>query len=191
VKIGYAADWSEYFGYHPQDGSGDVFFHLDPLWSDDEIDFIGIDNYMPIADWRDGDAHLDAEAGSIYELDYLRSNIEGGEGYDWYYRDPEERNLQIRTPIEDGAYDEPWVYRVKDIRNWWSNLHFDRIGGVKEATSSAWVPGSKPVWFTELGCAAIDKGPNQPNKFLDPKSSESSLPYHSSGRRDGPDRSRA
>jgi hypothetical protein len=24
VKIGYAADWSEYFGYQPQDGSGDV-----------------------------------------------------------------------------------------------------------------------------------------------------------------------
>ena len=49
-KIGYAADWSEYFGYHPQDGSGDVFFHLDPLWSDPEIDFIGIDNYMPLSD---------------------------------------------------------------------------------------------------------------------------------------------
>jgi hypothetical protein len=31
TKLGYAADWSEYFGHHPQDGSGDVFFHLDPL----------------------------------------------------------------------------------------------------------------------------------------------------------------
>lgn len=25
TKIGYAADWSEYFGHHPQDGSGDVY----------------------------------------------------------------------------------------------------------------------------------------------------------------------
>jgi hypothetical protein len=38
---------SEYFGHQPGDDSGDVFFHLDPLWSDPEIDFVGIDNYMP------------------------------------------------------------------------------------------------------------------------------------------------
>lgn len=48
TKIGYAADWSEYFGHQPGDGSGDVFFHLDPLWADPEIDLIGIDNYMPL-----------------------------------------------------------------------------------------------------------------------------------------------
>ncbi|WP_457774687.1 baseplate multidomain protein megatron [Phycobium rhodophyticola] len=40
------------------------------------------------------------------------------------------------------------------------------------------------AWVDELGCAAIDKGTNQPNKFLDPKSSESALPYFSSGFRD-------
>ncbi len=60
TAISYAADWSEYFGHHPQDGSGDVFFHLDPLWADDNIDFVGIDNYMPLSDWRDGLDHLDA-----------------------------------------------------------------------------------------------------------------------------------
>ena len=70
---------------HPQDGSGDVYFHLDPLWADANIDFIGIDNYMPLSDWRDGLDHADAEWGSIYNLDYLMANIEGGEGYDWYY----------------------------------------------------------------------------------------------------------
>ena len=59
TKIGYAGDWSEYFGHHPSDGSGDVFFHLDPLWSDANIDFVGIDNYMPISDWRDGWDHLE------------------------------------------------------------------------------------------------------------------------------------
>ncbi len=46
------------------------------------------------------------------------------------------------------------------------------------------MPGAKPIWFTELGCAAIDKGTNQPNKFLDAKSSESGLPAYSSGMRD-------
>ncbi|QGX98752.1 hypothetical protein EI983_10910 [Roseovarius faecimaris] len=40
------------------------------------------------------------------------------------------------------------------------------------------------AWVDEYGCAAIDKGTNQPNKFLDPKSSESRLPYHSNGRQD-------
>ena len=63
TKIGYAADWSEYFGHHPQDGSGDVYFHLDPLWSDANIDFVGIDNYLPLSDWRDGFDHADALEG--------------------------------------------------------------------------------------------------------------------------------
>jgi len=40
------------------------------------------------------------------------------------------------------------------------------------------------AWVDELGCAAIDKGTNQPNKFLDLKSSESSLPNYSNGARD-------
>ena len=29
-KIGYAADWSEYFGHHPADGSGDVYLPSRP-----------------------------------------------------------------------------------------------------------------------------------------------------------------
>ncbi|SEO50897.1 Putative phage tail protein [Salinihabitans flavidus] len=184
VKIGYAADWSEYFGYHPQDGSGDVYFHLDPLWADDAIDFVGIDNYMPLSDWRDGDAHADAVWGTIYNPAYLKANVAGGEGYDWFYHSPEAEAAQICTPITDGAYDEPWVFRHKDIRNWWMNEHHERIGGVRQETPTAWKPQSKPIWFTELGCAAIDKGTNQPNKFLDPKSSESRLPSYSNGRRD-------
>ena len=184
VKVGYAADWSEYFGYHPQDGSGEVFFHLDPLWADPNIDFIGIDNYMPLSDWRDGDTHADADFGAIYNLDYLKSNIAGGEGFDWYYHAPEARDAQLRTPITDGGYDEPWVFRYKDLKSWWASPHYDRPGGQRQDAPTAWQPGSKPIWFTEIGCAAIDKGTNQPNKFLDPKSSESSIPRFSNGRRD-------
>ncbi len=184
TKISYAADWSEYFGYQPQDGSNDRFFHLDPLWADDSIDFIGIDNYMPLSDWRDGDAHADAEVGTIYDLNYLRANVMGGEGYDWFYPSQEARDAQERALIEDGAYNEPWIYRYKDLKSWWENPHYERVDGQRSATPTNWQPGSKPFWFTEMGCAAVDKGTNQPNKFVDPKSSESSLPHYSSGARD-------
>jgi len=181
-RIGYAADWSEYHGYQPA-GTSDKLFHLDPLWADANIDFIGIDNYMPLSDWRDGDDQRDRDAGAIYNLDYLRSNVAGGEGYDWYYHSPEARDAQIRTPITDGE-GEPWVWRYKDIEGWWRNQHHNRVNGQRVAQPTEWVAQSKPIWFTELGCAAIDKGTNQPNKFLDPKSSESQIPHYSNGMRD-------
>ena len=183
VKLTYAADWSEYFGY--RDADGNRYFHLDPLWADPDIDFIGIDNYMPLSDWRDGADHLDAaEWSTIYDPDYLKANVAGGEGFDWFYPDAAARDAQARLPITDGAHDEPWIWRYKDLRAWWENPHHDRVGGVRAAQPSPWHPRSKPIWFTEIGCAAIDKGTNQPNKFLDPKSSESSLPWHSNGQRD-------
>jgi len=185
TTLSYAADWSEYFGHHPQDGSGDVFFHLDPLWADDAIDFVGIDNYMPLSDWRDGLDHLDAAgADAITDLDYLRGNVEGGEGFDWFYASPTDRDAQARTPITDGAAGKPWVFRYKDLRSWWSNAHRNRPGGVESGSTTAWAPESKPIRFTEIGCPAVDRGPNQPNVFYDPKSAESFLPYFSRGWRD-------
>lgn len=186
TKIGYAADWTEYCNHRPNDGSGDVHFHLDDLWADSNIDFVAIDNYMPISDWRGGRLHLDAQAGavSIYDRSYLQGNIEGGELYDWYYASDADRNSQTRTSITDGAYGEPWIFRYKDLRSWWLNQHHDRPGGVRSGSPTGWVPQSKPIWFTEFGCPAIDKGTNQPNVFFDPKSSESFFPYFSTGRRD-------
>lgn len=186
VRIGYAADWSEYHSHRPGDGSNDVFFHLDPLWSDSNIDFIGIDNYFPISDWRDGEQHLDFYEGwrSIYDLGYLESNIESGEAYDWFYASMEDRIAQVRTPINDTAEGKHWVFRQKDVRNWWGNAHYNRPGGVESGTPTAWVPEGKPIVFTELGCPCVDKGPNQPNVFVDPKSSESYTPFFSDGIRD-------
>ena len=186
AKITYAADWSEYFGHHPSDGSGDVFFHLDPLWASPGIDVIGIDNYLPLTDWRDGNNHLDRLTGtaSIYDADYLKSGIAGAEGFDWYYASEAARDNQTRKPITDGAYGKPWVFRNKDLKSWWTNQHFNRSLGIEAGVATAWVPQSKPIWFTEVGCPAIDKGTNQPNTFFDAKSSESSLPYYSSGNRD-------
>lgn len=184
VRIGYAADWSEYFGHHAGDGSGDVHFHLDPLWSHPEIDFVGIDNYMPLADWRYEDDHADAAAGSVYALDYLKSNIAGGEGFDWYYASEADREAQVRTPIVDTAHGEDWIFRVKDLVSWWSSPHHNRPGGVRDATPTAWTPESKQIWFTEIGCPSVDLGVNQPNVFYDERSSEGGLPYFSRGRRD-------
>ncbi|MEL6236331.1 MAG: glycoside hydrolase/phage tail family protein, partial [Pseudomonadota bacterium] len=184
TKISYAADWSEYFSHQPSDGSGDVYHHLDPLWADPAIDFVGIDNYMPLSDWRDAPGHADEDAGSIYDLDYLAGNIVGGEGFDWYYADAAGRAAQTRLPIVDGAYGEDWIFRYKDLVSWWSQPHHDRPGGVRATTATDWVPQAKPIWFTEFGCPAVDKGTNQPNVFWDPKSSESLLPYHSLGTRD-------
>ena len=184
TRIGYAADWSEYFGHHPDDGSGDIFFHLDPLWSSPAIDFVGIDNYMPLSDWRDGASHADAAAGSIYDLDYLRSNVARGEGFDWYYAHAAGRDAQDRIPISDTGYGEDWIFRYKDLVNWWSRPHVNRPGGVRASSATEWQPKSKPIWFTELGCPAVNKGTNQPNVFHDPKSSESFFPYYSSGSRD-------
>lgn len=186
TDFGYAADWSEYFGHQPGDGSGDVFFHLDPLWADPKIDFVGIDNYMPLSDWRDGFEHADAAEGwpAIYDRAYLQGNIAGGEGYDWFYASAADRSAQVRTPITDGAAAKPWVFRYKDLRAWWSNAHYNRPGGVEAGTPTAWAPQSKPIWFTELGCPAIDRGTNQPNVFFDPKSSESFTPHFSRGWRD-------
>ena len=123
VRITYAADWSEYAGHRPEDGSGDLYFHLDPLWADEAIDVIGIDNYMPLSDWRDGQDHLDAAPDrTIHSRTYLQSNIEGGEGHDWFYANATDRALQLRTPIAD-------------------SLPFVRDAAVANGTPAPWVIG--------------------------------------------------
>lgn len=184
AAISYAADWSE---YHSHREGANVFFHLDPLWSDPNVDFVGIDNYLPLSDWRAGVDHLDydpaAGATSPYDLGYLKSQIEGGEYWDYYYASQADRDRQIRTPISDG-YGQPWVYRQKAIRDWWGNAHRNRPAGAPAGAATAWVAGSKPVWFTEFGCPAVNLGANQPNVFFDALSSEAALPYYSNGARD-------
>lgn len=176
--VSYAADWSEYHSHRPSDGTGDVYFHLDPLWADSNIDFIGIDNYLPLTD------HRLTSTQNIYDLGYLKAGIEAGEYYDWYYASDSDRTAGTRTAITDGAYDKPWVFRDKDLRNWWRNDHYNRPAGVESVTATDWTPGDKPIWFTEFGCPAINRGTNQPNVFSDQLSSESATPYFSTGIRD-------
>ena len=185
TAITYGADWTEYFGHQPADGSGDVFFHLDPLWARPSIAAVGIDNYMPLADWRDADyltGNPDGASGP-YDPAALPAAITAGEGFDWFYASHADRLARQRTPIADGAYGKPWTFRFKDLVGWWSHAHINRVGGVEQVSATAWTPRQKPIWFTELGCPAVDKGPNQPNVFVDPKSSESFTPYFSNGGR--------
>ncbi|WFG40844.1 hypothetical protein ParaKuw1_00011 [Paracoccus phage ParKuw1] len=179
VEITYACDWSEFMPRNYNDGGFYSIFHLDPLWAHPDIDFIGIDNYLPLSDWRGSPLALDEQAWpSIYDLGYLKSQIEGGERYTYQYLNELDRDNQIRTPIAE------WRYRDKDHKSWWGNLHYDIVAGTTQSSPTGWVPQSKRFAYTEYGCAAIDKGTNQPNKFLDPKSVESTVPYYSTGDRD-------
>ncbi|CAN5418060.1 glycoside hydrolase TIM-barrel-like domain-containing protein [soil metagenome] len=182
--VTYGADWTEY-GAHVVDGAAsEVRFPLDPLWASDAIDAVGIDYYAPLADWRDEAGHLDsALVGSIYDRNYLAANVAAGEGFDWYYASDAARAAQERSAITDGLA-KPWTFRAKDLWSWWSQPHFERVGGIELPGATAWVPSAKPIWLTEVGCPAVDKGANQPSVFPDPKSSENFLPYFSSGARD-------
>ncbi|WP_322516466.1 glycoside hydrolase/phage tail family protein [Rhodopseudomonas palustris] len=182
--VTYGADWTEYGADVVTPDASEVRFPLDPLWASPSIGAIGIDYYAPLADWRDDAGHLDAAiAGSTYDRAYLDRNVTAGEAFDWYYPDDSARAAQARSPITDGL-GKPWTFRVKDIKSFWSQPHHERVGGVELAAPTAWAPMSKPVWLTEVGCPAVDKGANQPSVFPDPKSSENYAPYFSSGDRD-------
>ncbi|PWB80506.1 MAG: hypothetical protein C3F11_17805, partial [Methylocystaceae bacterium] len=182
AKISYAADWTEYNAHVL--ANGDVRFPLDPLWASASIDFVGVDVYWPLSDWRDGFDHLDAQiASSVYDLDYLSARMTSGEGFDWHYAGAENRDAQIRSPITDGL-GKPWMFRQKDFVSWWSQPHYERVGGVELAAPTAWTPRSKPIWIVETGCPAVDRGANAPNVFPDAHSSEGGLPYYSRGGRD-------
>ena len=182
VKLSYAADWSEYAGLREAD---EIVFHLDPLWADPQIDYVGIDWYPPLGDWRAGAGGLDA-AGYEGPNDpaYLAMQMAGGDGFDWFYASEADRADQRRSPIVDGLAGEDWIYRVKDLAGWWGHAHHDRADGMRSEAPTGWLPGMKPIRLTEFGCAAVDRGGNAPNLFQDPKSAESALPPHSTGERD-------
>jgi hypothetical protein len=182
--VTYGADWTEYGAHVVDAGAQQVRFPLDPLWASNSIDVIGIDYYAPLSDWRDTPDHLDrAIASSIYDCDYLTANLAAGEAFDFYYANTDARAAQTRLPITDGL-GKPWLYRQKDLWSFWSQPHYEREGGVELSLPTAWIPQSKPIWLTEVGCPAVDKGSNQPNVFPDAKSSSGGYPHFSNARRD-------
>ena len=182
--VTYGADWTEYGSHVVDESASEVRFPLDALWASSSIDAIGIDYYAPLADWRDAGNQLDLSlTDSPYRSTYLTGYLDGGEGYGWYYADDAARDAQARSAITDGL-GKPWVFRQKDMWNFWSQAHYERVGGAELGSPTAWVPQSKPIWLTELGCPAVDKGANQPSTFPDAKSADAGLPHYSNGRRD-------
>ena len=159
-------------------------FPLDPLWASSAIDVVGIDYYAPLADWRDGAAHLDrAIASSTYDPAYLAGNLRGGEAYDWYYADDAARGAQTRTPITDGL-GKPWVFRVKDLWNWWANPHYERVGGVELGVADRLGAARQADLAHRDRLPGRRQGREPAETFPDPKSSEGGVPYFSDGRRD-------
>ncbi|ATQ67143.1 MULTISPECIES: baseplate multidomain protein megatron [Methylosinus] len=182
TKISYSADWTEYGVHVP--APGEARFPLDSLWASSAIDFVGVDVYWPLSDWRDGAEHLDASiASSVFDVNYLGARVSSGEGFDWFYASGEDREAQLRTPITD-ELGKAWMFRQKDLLSWWSNAHVERMGGVELGAPTAWTPRGKPIWIIETGCPAVDRGANAPNVFPDTHSSEGGIPYFSRGGRD-------
>ena len=160
-------------------------FPLDALWASPAIDAVGIDYYAPLSDWRDGAGHLDRALASVDPRSRLsrRAICAAAKASTGTMPTTPRALRRPAAPITDGL-GKPWVFRAKDLWSWWSNAHYERVGGVELATPTAWVPQGKPIWLTEVGCPAVDKGANQPSVFPDPKSSEGGVPYFSNGGRD-------
>jgi hypothetical protein len=139
VLVSYGADWEEY-----------KKSSLTAFWT--AADFIGLNAYFPITDWRDGD--------ETYTIAEFQLGIEGGEYYDYYYASESDRTNNVRTTITNAAS------RQKDFRAWRNSNH-----------------STKEIWFTELGCPAVDKGGNQPDQYYDSRRTTQIIPYRSTGAR--------
>jgi hypothetical protein len=142
--------------YHHNEGG---WYNLDPLWASPNIDVIGIDAYFPLTD----------EPQSALTLEKIKMGWTSGEGYDWYYSDAART---VKAPLSP-------AYAWKNINWFWSNPHVNPNGA-----TTAWVPGSKKIWFTEYGFPSVDGATNQPNVFYDPASSEGGFPRFSRGQID-------
>lgn len=142
-----------------------VNFNMDPLWANPNLDYIGLSWFSPLTDWRDQHANIDKTIyGQIYSQPYLNYNVEGGEYYDFVYLNTANRDNQFRQPIVD-PLNKPWVFRDKDIKNWWLNQHINRSSPTTEVGSpSPWVPQSKRFRIVETGFNTVDKATNRPTK---------------------------
>lgn len=156
VLVTYAADWSE---YHSIGG----VYHLDPLWTDSNIDVVGIDCYVPLTP--------DLPQSQITE-DKIKEYWEKGEGWDYFYSD-----AVNRTGLT--SYGGDPTFSWKNIEHWWNSAHNN-----PGPTPTGWTAKMKPIWFTEYGFPSVDGAANQPNVFYDPSSIESFFPRASKGRVD-------
>jgi uncharacterized protein (TIGR02217 family) len=222
--IAYSPDWSSWNGWQ-HTGANGQWPHLDSLFASPDIDVVSFDNYLPLSDWTLGDGGLDCQnwnapapqtwpptadamnglglpgQPSLHNAAYLQANIEGGEGFNWFYRDSASGGMGLDPLGTDQRCTLPLGDRVtqtrhaffanqqlltrKGLRWWWNNSHRavyddgDGTGWSPHGPATAWTPQSKPIIFVEYGFATVDRCANQPNVFYDVKSSESATPFWS------------
>jgi uncharacterized protein (TIGR02217 family) len=223
--ITYSADWSSWMGWQ-HSGANGQWPHLDQLWASPNIDFVSFDNYMPLTDWTTGAGGLDAAnwneprfsgawppgpahlsglglsgPPTIHSAPYLKSNIEGGQYFNWFYNnsnnlghglDPSGTDLQVSLPEGDRLlqsrnqyFPNQEILANKKLRWWWNSNHQavydngDGQGFAPHGANTEWDPNAKSIITLEYGFAACDKSTNQPNVFFDPKSTESFTAYWS------------
>jgi hypothetical protein len=153
VKVIYGGDWSE---YHSVGG----WYNLDPLWSDSNIDIVGIDCYFPLTPDL---PQTQIDYAAVY------AGWSKDEGWDYYWD-----GTRTTKTFYSGS-----TYAWKNVKAWWNSTHTN-----PDSSTTAWTAKMKPVWFTELGFPSVDGCANQPNVFIDPDSVESFYPRGSRGRVD-------
>jgi hypothetical protein len=146
VKISYAANWTEY-------SCAEDWHHLDNLWADKNIDYIGIDAYFPIKM---------AALGQNANLNNHNSCEEG--------KQPQQK---AKATSDKNSIT---CSQVKDIKHWWASYHIN-----PNHVRTAWKPKMKPITFTEIGFTAIDNTTEAPYKYLNPNSVDKGLPPNSQG----------
>lgn len=142
--------------YHSTGG----WYNLDPLWADSNIDVVAIDCYFPLTP--------DLPQSQI-DYQKIYDGWSKDEGWDYYW-DANRTNKSFYSGV---------TYAWKNVKNWWNSTHTN-----PNATTTAWTPKMKPLWFSELGFPSVDGCSNQPNVFIDPDSVESFYPRGSRGRVD-------
>lgn len=133
VKLTYAANWSE---YHHSDGG---WYHLDKLWADPNINYVGIDAYFPVTD--------EPLHGPV-DPKIIADGWTKGRDFDYYV----DGNKKVPMDSKWGA---------KNFVGWWNSKHFNPNG-----KQSDWQPKMKQIVFTEVGFTALDASTNEPYKYF-------------------------
>ena len=128
ARLSYGANFDEY--HHIGD-----YYHLDSLWADTNIDFVGISAYFPLTCKKTDNFNI------------IKNSWSSGPAYHYISCDNQE------------VIDPAWA--IKNLDYWWSNLHYN----VGEDTPTEWIPKQKPICFLEFGFPSSLWAPIAPNIF--------------------------
>ena len=131
------------------------------------IDAVGIDYYPPISDWRDGaEPCRPARRRAASTTSTTCAGACGsGEAFDWYYADACRRATRRRARRSPTAPMASHGSSGRRISSPVVQPHMERVDGVEIGAPTAWMPQSKPIWLTEIGMPAVDKGAERPERL--------------------------